>query len=281
MQKIVGIMGIVIFSILLLVSQIFGQEISDYLIVNDIQGFIASKNPSSGQGPGILAGAKHFYHDHQDMTYRISYFNLQTRVGPEIQVTQHAGSDSDKWLLHEVEDGYRDGEMERLGLVTQGARLRDINGNKIISLRGSGYSWISNNAVIEISYTDLDGTKPEPLEIIQAYLQKFPSTIPATLVLDQAHNEQWIKDEMDRRLWLADKWIARIETVGNLNELSSVVKSLNVFLDYREKYYGIEAATEKQTLSEYLLAKNKAGIKTKLEEYKTWWAANKDKPINL
>ncbi len=200
---------------------------------------------------------------------------------PTVQVTQHAGSDSDKWLLHEVEDGYRDGEMERLGLVTQGARLRDINGNKIISLRGSGYSWISNNAVIEISYTDLYGTKPEPLEIIQAYLQKFPSTIPATLVLDQAHNEQWIKDEMDRRLWLGDKWIARIETVGDLNELSSVAKNLNVFLDYREKYYGIAATDEKKTLWEYQQAKNKAGIKAKLEEYKTWWTANKDSPINL
>ena len=101
------------------------------------------------------------------------------------------------------------------------------------------------------------------------------------MTIDQAHNEKWIKDEIDRRLWLGGKWMARIEASGDLNELSSVVKSLNVFLDYREKYYGIDAAAEKKTLWEYQQAKNKAGIKTKLEEYKTWWEGNKDNPITL
>ena len=122
-----------IIPILLLVFKVSGQDISSYLILSDINGFIASKNPSAGQGPGILAGAGHFYHDHKDMTYRISYFNLQTRVGPEVQVTQHAGSDSDKWLLHEVESSFRGRTKEGwLGQsLYESASIREIDGNKI------------------------------------------------------------------------------------------------------------------------------------------------------
>jgi len=105
------------------------QQISDYLITNNIGDFLASANPTSGKGPGIVVGADHFYHDHADMTYRISYFNLQTKVGPEIQVTQHSGSDSDKWLLHEVENNFRrNPEQDRFKGV-----LREINGNRVFT----------------------------------------------------------------------------------------------------------------------------------------------------
>ena len=181
MQKTLGIMVAIIICFFPLGIKVFGQDAANYLILDDINGFIASKNPSAGQGPGILAGAGHFYHDHKDMTYRISYFNLQTRVGPEVQVTQHAGSDSDKWLLHELEDSYRDDEVETLGLLTEGAILRRVRGDKVfwIGLGGGSFMWLSSNVVIKISYTDLQGIKPELLEVIQAYLQKFPSTIPA------------------------------------------------------------------------------------------------------
>ncbi|HMK49065.1 MAG TPA: hypothetical protein VK435_03350 [Thermodesulfovibrionales bacterium] len=50
---------------------------------------------------------------------------------------------------------------------------------------------------------------------------------------------------------------------------------MNVFLDYREKYYGIKAADEKNTLQGYLDAKDETNIRNKLAEYKTWWSANK------
>ncbi|MDH4163508.1 MAG: hypothetical protein OEW15_12570, partial [Nitrospirota bacterium] len=59
------------------------------------------------------------------------------------------------------------------------------------------------------------------------------------------------------------------------------VKSMNIFLDYREKYYRTEAVDEKNLLAVYLDTNNGTGIKTKLKEYKDWWAVNKDKAINL
>ncbi len=89
---------------------------------------------------------------------------------------------------------------------------------------------------------------------MRAYLQKHPSTIPATLVLDKAHEENWIKDEMERRLWLCEKWFLHLQ-MGKVNldeTLDAVVKSMGVFLDYREKYYGIRSKEEKLTLLTYL-----------------------------
>jgi hypothetical protein len=269
--------------IFFVIARADGQDLSSYLILQDINGYKASKNPSSGQGPGILVAAGHFYHDHKDMTFRISYFNLQTKVGPDVQVTQHAGGDSDRWLLHEVEDGYRTNDTERLGLLTKGVRLREINGNKFISLRGSSYSWVSDRIVVEISYTDLYGNKPEPLEIVQAYLQKFPSTIPAEFVLDRAHDERWIKNEMERRLWLCEKWFLQLQ-MGKVpldETLDSVVKSMGIFLDYRERYYGIKSKDEKIALLTSLNQRDGTSIKNRLSTYKTWWAVNKGRSISL
>jgi len=62
-------------------SQAYAQDISDYLILNDIGGYKASKNPTTGKGPGILAGAAHFYVDHTDTSSEIGYYNLQIRGG--------------------------------------------------------------------------------------------------------------------------------------------------------------------------------------------------------
>jgi hypothetical protein len=64
--------------------------------------------------------------------------------------------------------------------------------------------------------------------------------------------------------------------------LSAVVNGhLKVFLDYREKYYGISAGEEKQALYGYLQSLNEKEIRKKLTEYKQWWAEYKTKPINL
>jgi len=82
---------------------------------------------------------------------------------------------------------------------------------------------------------------------------------------------------MDRRLWLCDKWFEQLQ-LGKTDQktaLQEAVRSMNVFLDYREKYYGVKAVDEKTTLQGYLDAKDETSIKNKLAEYKTWWTANK------
>jgi hypothetical protein len=211
-----------------------------------------------------------------------------TDLGIRVEVTQHPSSDSDQWLLHEIEDSYRDGEDEngRMGLLSgMGVKIRDIGGNKFIywGLGGGSYVWMNDQKVIKIQYTDLQRTKPEPLEIIQAYLQKFPSTLPADLVLNSDHDKQWIKDEMTRRLWLCDKWVAYSQA-GNV-EISDLVQELadhlTIFLQYREKYHSISAKEELALIDDYMQADNKTALEGKLVEYKAWWVDHKNDSIIL
>ena len=272
--------------ILLLPLICFAEGLSNYLILNDIGPYKYRPKPTKriygNSGPLISTG--HFYLDHDDVTYQTRYIQPEPLLGVEVQVTQHAGTDSDRWLLHEVERGFRDSDNLE-AKPAEDTMLRELNGNRIFFYGGGvvGYRWISNNVVINIQYTNLGGPKPEPLEVIQAYLQKFPSTIPSTLVLDRAHDEQWIKDEMERRLWLCDKWFAQLES--DRSKLSTVLKTIAdhivVFLNYREKYYGISGEGDKLALMGYLTAKDEASIKNRLAGYKAWWNANKTKTINL
>ena len=205
-------------------------------------------------------------------------------MGMAVEVTQHAGSDSDKWLLHEVDSDFRN----YYGMPTESYSPLRIDGQTILddSIAGETYRWISGSKVIQIKYHDMTMSKSEPIEVVKAYLAKHPSTLSA-MTLSQLRSTdskiKWIKDEMDRRLWLCDKWYGQL-SAGKTDQktaLDAVVKSMNVFLDYREKYYGIKAADEKNLIEGYLYSDNSTGITTKLTECKTWWAAHKGDSISL
>jgi len=289
----------------LLAATLFAaDDASSYLILSDIspykrltQTFDAySHKPkiipgyTVYPGSGVLAGADHFIVDHSDVTYEADYQSDELGIGADVQVTKHYGSDSDKWLLHEVEKGFQKSGQVGSTYVSSNP-LRDINGKKIYYTWGY-YRWISNYVVVSIQFTDMTGTKPEPLEVVQAYLQKFPSTIPTTMVLNNDHKIQWIKDEMDRRLWLCDKWNNQIQVWVNRGNFTKaeesqicqeIVKSMNVFLDYREKYYGITAANEKNIIAGYVYhnLNDLTRIWSKLTEYKNWWTVHKNDAISI
>ena len=262
----------------------FAQNANDYLIASDIGSY--RKITGGGPASSVLAGTDHFYLDHNDTSWGIAYVNDSQKIWIDVKVNPHTGGDSDRWLLHEIEDSYRDGdEHAKLGLLIQATRLREINGNKIIGRRGNGYTWISNNVVIDVSYTDLKGNKPEPLEIVQAYLAKFPSSITITDAVFKSsdYNIKWIKDEMDRRLWLCDKWNAQSQA-GGVTQADLMVKlleNMDVFLKYRQKYFNVAAEAESNLLGTYHENNDLVSIQKKLTEYKTWWAKHKDKRISL
>jgi hypothetical protein len=268
--------------LLVLPTSGYGGSAEEFLILQDIGGY-RNMGKGGGLGSGILAATGHFNKDHADESYSTMYYSDVSELGLNVQVTRHAGVDSDQWLLHEVEDSYRDPEYNNLGLAIQGARIRNFNGGNIIALRGNSYSWISNNTVIVISYTDLEGTKPEPLEVVQAYLEKYPSTLPEGFVFNAAHDEQWIKDEMSRRLWLGEKWFAW-QSGGNVEmskALDEVVDHLEEFLDYRQRYFGMNADQEKMELIAAKRSNDDVAIKAKLTQYKQWWEGHKGDSITL
>jgi hypothetical protein len=284
--------SLLIFSLIPALS--FSQNLSDYLILQDIApykleapqkvvgGYIGG--PRVFDGAGVIAPTGHFYLDHNDKTYEAYYEGGSTLPSATVQVTKHSGSDSDKWLLHEVDSDFRN----YYGIPTESYGPLTIDGQTILddSVAGETYRWVSGNKVIQIKYRDMEMTKPEPLEVVRAYLAKHPSTLPA-MTLSQLRSSdskaQWVKDEMDRRLWLCDKWFYQLQ-LGKVQQAQvsqEAVKSMNIFLDYREKYYGMKAVDEKNLLASYLNINNGTGIKAKLDEYKKWWTLNKDKAINL
>ena len=221
------------------------------------------------------------------MTYRTEYQSEELDMGMVVEVTKHPDPpDSIKWLLHEVERGFRDTDnME--AWPDEDSMVRVVENNRIFFYGGGviGYRWTSNNIVVNIQYTNLSGPKPEPLDVVKAYLAKLPSSIIFTNDEFKAkpHNEQWVKTEMDRRLWLCDKWFYQLQLgKAKLEDvLQASVKNMEVFLNYREKYYGIPAQNEKQLLWGYRDKNDGTSIKAKLKEYKDWWNINKDKTITL
>ena len=259
-------------------------NVADYLIENDIGQYSPSYTGDCPKGSGIVAGAGHFRKDHTDYACDIRYYNETLDLGVEVQVTQHAGSDSDKWLLHEVDAEFRN----YYGIPDLSYVVKTIDGNTIFAFGSGGwdYRWLSGNKVIMIEYHDAQMKKPQPLEVVQAYLAKHPSTLP-TITLQELRSAdsktKWIKDEMDRRLWLCEKWFLQLQMgkVGLDETLDTVVKCLAVFLNYREKYFGVKAADEGRALLGYLNAKDGTSIKSKLSSYKTWWSVNKGKSISV
>ena len=272
------------------------DDVSTYLILSDISQYkrlVQTRDAYSHKlktipgytnhpGAGFVAGADHFIADHADMTYETTYQNDVS--GIDVEVTKHPGSDSDKWLAHELDMAFRD----YYGIPSKAYIPRLIDGQTIMvdAVGGRNYRWISGNKVIMIEYHGSLRTMPEPLEVVQAYLAKHPSTLPPMTIQElrsAAKKTTWIKDEMDRRLWLCDKWFMQLQLkkVEEKQVYQESVKSMNIFLDYREKYYTIKAADEKNLLASYLNTNNGTGIKAKLAEYKNWWTVNKDKAISL
>jgi hypothetical protein len=192
--------------------------------------------------------------------------------------------DSTQWLSHEIDKGFRD----YYGIPSMSYSPRQIDGQTVLvdAVGGRYYRWLSGSKVVAIEYHGSLTQLPEPLGVVRAYLAKHPSMIPAMTIAQlrsPANKTAWIKDEMDRRLWLCDKWFMQLQLkkIEEKQVYQEAVKSMKVFLDYREKYYGIKTADDKNLLEGYLVQNNGTGIKAKLTEYKNWWGLNKDKPISL
>lgn len=282
---------------LMVIAPTFGATADDFLILQDIGRFRLDQpekvfpgeppigGPRQFSGPGILGGAGHFQ-DHEDRAYEVMYIGGSGLPSPTVQVIQHAGGDSDRWLLHEVEDAYRDGDVKALGLLTEGAVVRKVENQRVfwIGLGGGSFMWLSNNMVISISYTDLQGSKPEPLEVVKAYLALHPSTITLTdaELKSSEHSVKWIKDEMERRLWLVIKWMGRFPTTPAPDQrgiLRQVADHLEVFLKYREKYYGFAAKNDVLALDDLLRRQDATGIQGKIDEFQKWWMFYRVRPF--
>jgi len=221
------------------------QDIGSYKLKTQVKNPISKKiRTITGykvhNNSGSLIGADHFDLDHDDTSYETVYENKDVGLGVDVQVTQHAGGDSDRWLLHEADAEFR----TYFGIPDLTYTIKTIDGNRILvdATGGRDYRWISGNKLVSIEYNDLQMTKAQPLEVVQAYLAKHPSTMPTMTLRQLRSNEnvtKWIKDEIDRRLWLCDKWNAQFQAgqTTQADFIYNLVRSMEVFLNYRQKYY--------------------------------------------
>lgn len=282
-------------SLLLSPSSGYSQAISDYVILTDIGPYRPSQpkelipgiapvgGPRVKKYPGIVGGPP--FTEHTDTEYELRYLGSNNYPSPTVKVIQHTANEADKWLIHQLERHFR-GDSDRLGLAAKNVFMSNIRGNTVFCMGVSGwhYMWLSSSKVIvEIESYDAEFSKPEPLDFVQAYLSKFPSIISTTFKLSSTHNVEWIKDEIDRLLWLGELDLAKIQPDDpKLSyKIKSVVDDLSKFLDYREKYFGLSARKEKLNLLDYLSKKDETSLKTKYQDYKKWWTSNKGNEINL
>jgi hypothetical protein len=261
----------------------YAQTAADYLITENIGRFVKlSKNAKGSATNHVLAGI-HFGLDHREPSYGFIYINDEYKMWVDVRVTHNVDSDSDRWLEHELDSAYRG----NYGIPDPSYNIRKIDGNTILAFGAGGwdYRWLSGTNIIQIEYNDEQMTKPEPVEIIKAYLDKYPSSLPNIThksIRSEESKSKWIKEEMERRLWLCDKWFQHEKKRAVIEE---VVKNMVVFLRYREKYFRnlavfkIKADDEIRLLENLQYQKNDIEIKKRLEDLKTWWQNNKSKSI--
>jgi hypothetical protein len=269
---IAGIAAILLFLIVCAVP-CHAQNPFHEIICKDIGGF-KKYNCTCSNGAGVLLAADHFGGDHTDITCNVTYHSMAQKMTVQAEVTIHGDPpDAIRWLPHEMDKDFR----SYYGIPREVVLIKSIDDNTVYAFRSAGwdYRWLNGNKLIAIRYHDTKLTKPEPTAVVRAYLAKQPSTLSAAAAPDET---AWIRDEMERRLWLSERWFLRY-SAEKKRLLEEPLVSLNIFLDYREKYFGLRAADEKNVLTGYLNPNNSAGIKAKLAEYRNWWAENRGKEI--
>jgi len=268
------------------VAHAFG--ISDYLILEDIgpyrqtpevefMGKLVARKPACLQGGDDISGIYN--------SCRISYAGGAGNLSITVEARVYK---SGQWILHDLEDAFRDHEKFH-ALLDPNVRVRTINGkNLFVASVGGGktYTWGSGkNVRIEIRYSTYSKNKPEPMDVVKAYLAKYPSTmtLKESEFRSKAHSEQWLREEMNRHLWLAEQQFTLASAgISDINEvLKDIVDNLEMFLSYREHFYAVKASSNQEFLVERLDAEDAPAIKNLLNEYKTWWSENKTREFLL
>ncbi len=267
--------------------------------IQNIKGFTVVEGQSMKNGPGIFKEYDHFGIDHTDTTHRISYlYKDVSRIKADVLVTEHGSSDSDARLMHEVQK-----DIRRYGGLTHPmAGIVQFNGHSVMrySQGTFAFRWLSDNAVVHIKYNSLLVSDERPLNVVKAYLKKYPPTFPPQEPFDlkaEHHTIKWIKDEMERLLWFAEKSYM-MNPEGEEEQEKAIESSANQlyrFQFYRSSYFGTSEwgdnslakllrprkpspSYEERMIS---LGQRKKILRDSLTKFREWWNANRERSITL
>lgn len=256
------------------------ENLNEYLVMHNIGSYEIYKGY---QDRGMLIGSPEMKNMGNDIegryeSYRAIYSIDEEHAVPKVEIQIHQNT---QWLEHNLQREFRDTvDDETLGLRFPSAIVKKLVNSRLFNTRSGGgrYAWLHNNLWIEINYTDLQLVEPEPLEVVEAYLQKWPPTYPTEATKLIAGTEQWIKDEMEYLLWVSDRWFAQYDAgKETLKEAMWEVKDkLDDFLRYRAKYFDEDLDEERIAIKNA----NESTLRTKLKEYQQWLAENKDKSLS-
>jgi hypothetical protein len=175
--------------------------------------------------------------------------------------------DDTRWLAHNIEGQLRHTAIgDQLGALSETATIKVFAAGNALCLDAlnSNCWWVSGNLSVRIS-----GKNPEA--VIDAYLGQLPPT-HATLTPDS----EWAASEMERLLEAAGGRLDLLAQGSAGEDLPAWVnQDLSSFLQYRDKYYGIDATAERVHLGEALRDGDEAALREKLEQYKGWWNSHR------
>ena len=278
--------------ILLLIPGLsYAQTAGEYLILQDIGRYKLTKGIEIrgrilGGEPAVarIGDEGQGYYT----SYGTRYVGGAGYVVPTVEVRVY---DSTQWMLHEMERDLKEYQGSVATKTNTSAITKSIDNNPVIKMRSGGgiYRWVSNNKAILVSYHDLQLQYPVPMEVISAYLQKYPSTLPTTYQIRHPDREkEFIREEFDRLLWVADRWVSLVQEAdpNRAEKLKQAADNLLDFARYRQAYFkplfGDPMEADIDLLEMAHMGPNlETIVRTKLAEYKEWWAGHKTDKINF
>lgn len=294
MKKVIGIFLTIC---CLFGTQVWAGNLDDYLLIKDI-GPYKLEQPFVGVSGLVIYGGKPkerrrgnegegFYY-----SYTMGYDGGAGFAGPDVEIRVY---DSPQWMLYDLERDLKESQDGVSTRTDKSAATELIDNYPVIVFEAGGgsYRWISGNKSIIVKYIDLHFDYPIPMEVISAYLAKYPSTLPADYQIRHPDREkQFIREEFERLITVADRWVALIQTDDpeRREKLKAAATNLMNFAKYRKVYFSsmlsnLLGGSMDEDIN--LLETAHMGpdleniVRTKLAEYQEWWALHKNDAISF
>jgi hypothetical protein len=261
------------------------------VILGVLDGYEA-RDVRSSEGVGLPLAASVRVGTSGDRHHEVNYRRVGRRGGSiaiDVSVSEVADP---TWLQHELEHYIRR-IPKPIGYVLE---VEEIAGQHVISFAegvSTRYLWVSGGSRgVYIRAGTLSEIIPE--SFVAAYLQRLPSDLPA-FQFDDAHERQWIRDEIDRQFYYLDKILAVLVTAAR-DERGGVVAMIDQRLGeiarLRGQYFGgpteeewerevVEQVRQQFPGADGSVFDAQPQVEARVNELKQWWAQHRDDPILL
>ena len=265
----------------------------NWVIVTDIPPFSLRQASTGRRGPGLYEG---ILGDNEQLIFAdVGYRDNLRRIPVGVSVIQ---DDRTTFLDHVVESTFRDSTTGRMDSEVS---IVSLFGQPVYSYcdeppqcKRRLYRWRSGlGIVIDIEAkafsADVEPVPcPEPTEILQAYLQRYPSSLPL-YTEDDEHAKKWRRDQTALELAAADYQLdqryASVPAEDQWLALAAARDHLTTFAELRQAAFrGPDAAKERGRIDKLRALPSGTQLdelkKIRLE-YRQWWSTHQNDPVYL